>query len=801
MTPEKRKRRRNPFRRWFRLFIFLLILMTVGVSAGVSGLLVYIGTLPPIEQLERYAPPQVTRVVDRTGRHEIATYKREYRVLAEINEVPDLLIKAFLASEDQNFYRHFGIDFKAVVRAIWINFQRGRMSQGFSTITLQLPRNIGETGRERALKRKLRDIVLALQIEKRYSKDQILMFYLNQVYLGNSAYGVKAAAKAYFNKEDLRDLTLSECAFLAGLPQKPHIYGNRNRPEGRDRRDMILRRMKELGFIDPEVCDRTLREPLLFRSPESTERYAAPYFVSYLEKWLSDEAQITSEALRSKGYAIRSTMDVRMQRIVEEELTTGLIEVERKWHARKNMRLADAPELGAVPAAGEQRLAEIVAVTSPTAATSGSIEARVAGSAATVALPNPLPYYEPDRILSRGELVDVLVTDVDATRRRFQAVLFDTKPIQGAAIVMDARNGEILAMSGGTDFYNPSYGWLNRAFQSQRQVGSCFKPLVFALGLDAGLSPSSRFDDRPIPFANGYIPRNYENRYFGPTTLLTALEHSRNVVTIQLYVYLLNRLGPSTVRARLRNFDMVGGRSWDFRATDVSTALGSLVMAPLELASAYTAFVNHGVAKEPIVATRITDLNYLPIRDFRADERVVIGEKAAYQMVYLMRSVIANGTGRPIAQYFANVRAKNRARRLPQMAGKTGTTDDCSDAWFAGYTPELVVVVFVGFETPRTLGPQMTGSYVAAPIWWKILDRILETNATWQMAFEPPAGMGPLDIYSEYERAVAEETAGGEETIAAPAAGEGAATAPGAASASPSRTSPIDPWKGFKEGH
>jgi len=728
--------RRSGFRRWLRLFTVLLILTALGGSAAVGGLLVYIGTLPPIEVLENYSPPQVTRVVDRTGRIEIATFKRENRVVVALSDIPDALVKAFLAAEDEHFYKHFGIDFLAILRSAWANLRSGKFTQGFSTITLQLPRNIQLTSRERNVQRKLRDIVLALQIEKRYSKDQILEFYLNQVYLGGGAYGVKAAARTYFNKDDLRDLTVAECALIAGLPRAPSVDSPlRNPDRALRRRNHVLRRMYEAGFIDQEVCEKTRQEPIVLHPPEA-EHNRAPYFVEYLKSWLVQDPDFNYDALQSNGYLIHSTLDARIQEICDEELRTGLREAELKWQQRKVLRLSEEGNADQPPRPGETRLAEITAVSSE------AITVRLAGHTARIALPEHLPYYQPDKILRVGNLIDVRVTQAGSGAGRFEGELADRAPIQGAAVVLDPRTGELLALSGGYNFYDEANdGQWNRAVQAERQGGSTFKPFIYALAMESGLTPASVFRDEPVTFPNGYSPKNYEKQFFGPTTLQVALEHSRNVVTVLLYQHLFETMGARRVKERLELFNVWGSPSWKIPVSDVTVALGSLGITPLAMASAYVPFVNKGIALQPICVREITDLEYRPIKRFRPNEKVVISPVTAYQMVYMLHSAVLRGTGKPVSRYFDELQQREPGRRIPEMGGKTGTTNNCTDAWFTGFTPELVVTVYMGFDTPRSLGPEMTGSYVASPAWCCIVDRILSTNKTWQLTFAEPTGV------------------------------------------------------------
>ncbi|MCX8037725.1 MAG: PBP1A family penicillin-binding protein [Candidatus Sumerlaeia bacterium] len=764
----KKRKPRSAFQRWFRLFAAMLILTVVCSSAAISGLLVYLGTLPPIEQLENYAPPQVTRVLDRTGRTEITTFKRENRVIVPLSDIPEILVKAFLAAEDEHFYKHFGIDFVAIGRALWTNLKRGRFSQGFSTITLQLPRNIQLTSRERNIMRKLRDIVLALQIEKRYSKDQILEFYLNQVYLGSGAFGVKAAAKTYFNKDDLHDLTLSECALLAGLPRAPSIDSPlRNPDRALRRRNLVLGRMRDAGCIDDEVYEKTRNEPLHIHPPP-VERNRAPYFVEYLKTWLAQQdPELSFDALQSNGYIIYSTLDSSITAICEEELRTGLREAEEKWQQRKIIRLSEDENANAPLRPGDIRLAEIRSVTTD------SITVRAAGYTASIPLPARLPYYQPEKILKQGNLIDVRVTSVNRPAGRFEGELFDKAPIQGGVVVLDVKSGEILALCGGYDFYDAeTNGQWNRAVQAERQAGSCFKPFVYAIAMESGFTPASVFVDEPVRFANGYTPKNYERQYFGPTTLQVALEHSRNVVTILLYQRLMGQLGARQMRDRLDAFNVVGSPAWKIPVADVTVALGSLGVTPLAMAAAYIPFANHGVALQPVCVQKITEVARTAekeerlVKRFRPAEKVVMSEVGAYQMAHMLRAAVLRGTGRPITRYFEDVRGREPNRPIPQMAGKTGTTNNCTDAWFAGFTPQLVVVVYMGFDQPRSLGPEMTGSYVCIPTWCRIVDRILKTGDNWQIAFAEPPGIEYADVDATTGRILAKgEWTGGESVL------------------------------------
>jgi penicillin-binding protein 1A len=726
-------------KKWLYLFLGVLSVCAILLTLGIGLLLGYIKELPPIEQLENYSPPQVTTIYDRTGTIEIGRFYRQKRIIARLkSDIPQNLVNAFIAIEDKRFYKHFGIDFVRTFKAVLVDIKRMRPAQGASTITQQLPRNLlPEVSRRKILGRKIKETLLAFQIEKHYSKEQILEFYLNQIYLGNGAYGVQAAARTFFDK-DVKDLTLAECATIAGITQLPERYSPLNNLNlATRRRNTTLRMMYEQGYITKEQYENAVAHPIVLHPP-APARNRAPYFVEYVRQELVKDPEFSNEDLYKKGYMIYTTLDAELQTIAEEELKQGLREIERQWQSKKYERFLEEEDryASAVPAPGQVRLAKIDEVHPD------RMVVNLDNYVGTISLPETLPYFEPDNVIKPGKYVDIEIKGVDHNTNTFIGTLYDKKHIQGAMVVLDAHTGQILAMVGGEDFYDmENDGQWNRAVQAKRQPGSAFKPFFYACAFEMGFTPATVFMDEPLVFPDGYAPKNYENEFFGPTTLQEALEHSRNVVTIMLY----QALGEKRALSFVNRFDAADTQpEWQYPdQMGVSVCLGTLSMPLLSLAAAYIPFVNKGIAIQPLGVRKITDAADKVIKQFKPYERVVISPQTAYLVTSVLEGVIKRGTAYyPIGEYFED-------RRIPEIAGKTGTTNDCTDAWFIGYTPDLVVGVFVGFDRLRTLGPKMTGSVVAGPIWQRTLERALKTRENWNVQFDVPEDIVFEDICSK----------------------------------------------------
>jgi len=734
-----KKTRRSFFRRWLRGFIAVIAVMTLLFAAGIGILVGYIKSLPPIEQLERYSPPQSTVLFDRTGKNRIARFARQNRVVVPLNKMPPNLKKAFIAVEDKRFYNHFGVDFLRTVKALLINIKRRRRAQGASTITQQLPRNLLKSvSRKKILSRKIKETLLAFQIERRYSKDQILEFYMNQIYLGNGAYGVQAASRTFFNK-DVSNLSLAECAVLAGIPQLPARYSPINNKEAsKRRRNIVLSLMYQQGKITRTQYVDAFTTPVRVTTPPPPPS-KAPYFVEHVRRSLVKTKDLDNESLYKDGYVVYTTLDSDLQKIAHEELKKGLRKAEmlRQNHAIQYGLTKERETFGtSPPQTGKKRLAKVARVFSDT------MNVVLEGYYGAIALPAYLPYYQPLKILNPGQWVCVVPTNVYHDTKTFFGKLGDENRIQGAVVILDTHSGGILAMCGGEDFYDfKNSGQWNRATQGPgRQPGSAIKPLFFACALENGFTLASMFEDKEIVFSDGYSPKNYENRYFGFTTLEEALEHSRNVVTVLLYM----ALKPDRALPFVRRFDILeDAYQWNL-ARDTTVCLGSLTATPLSLTAAYLPFVNKGVGIRPYGIIRVLSQDGKLVLEPRKIEREILLQETAAQITYALRGVIERGTAASVINH------EPLSPEFPEVAGKTGTTNDYIDAWFIGYTPDLLIGVWVGFDKNISLGERMTGSRVAAPIWREIVLRAAALDqATASAKFPSSENLVYIDICSK----------------------------------------------------
>ena len=788
--PGKKPRAPNPHPLvWSLRFWFWMVLLVTSAVAGVAvgAFFAFLSKQSPMAELEHYDPPQVTRILDGSGKEVVATFYTEKREVVPQAEMPALLKQAFVAVEDERFRQHFGVDTQGVARAMFMNIQRGGLRQGGSTITQQLARNIQpkKVGTQRSYARKIREALTALLIEQRYSKDQILEFYLNHIFLGHNAYGVQSAARTYFGK-DVRDLTPAECASLAAIPKSPTRLNPITDP-GKllARRNIILDKMEKQGALDAGTAEEARNEDVV--TTRSTEpRVRAPYFIDHLRRTLSDEAESEEDLLSRGGYQIYSTVQPEFQRILEEELAKGLPQVEKEWQVRKFRRaetwLADRyrqerrqfqKQLNTVlPKRGQHRLAEILE-----ARTEG-VRARIEGYAGFAPFRKEmaerpgetekvwtgryiLPWFFPKEVLKKGEYIDVSILGVDDAKKNMDLALYDITHVQGAAVLLDVKTGHILAMSGGADYYDQNNnGMFNRvtmpgAANPGRQPGSAFKPLLYATAVQNNYTLGHIIVDERIQFGN-YIPHNYEKGYSGPTTLLEALAHSNNIVTIKLF----RALGFKTALQGYHKFDITESKPTWVIKPEISQCLGSLNTTPLALAAAYLPFVRKGLAVEPVCVLRVGDLNGETVQEVRRPrEDVVLSPQAAYLTTYMLMEVVKAGTGK------TNVGDCFDWTKTPEIAGKTGTTNDCVDAWFVGYTPELVLAVWVGFDQIRSLGPGMTGSKAAAPIWRAIMERVLATRSDWKMEFDVPEDIVFCDISSRTGLIASADKVSGNEKI------------------------------------
>ena len=731
----------------------VVVLAAAAAGGGLYILYQFGRLLPDYQQLASYEPPTVTRVHAGDGRL-LAEYAIEKRVFVPAAAMPRRVIHAFLAAEDKNFYSHRGVDLVSVVRATIMNLRRlrdDRRPVGGSTITQQVAKNFLLTN-EVSLERKIKEAILAFRIERALDKDRILELYLNEIYLGFGSYGVAAAALNYFNKS-LDELTLGETAYLAALPKAPNNYHPvRRKAAGIARRNWVLDRMVEDNVISAQEAYRAKREPLTVRKRDEAEFVRAEYFTEEVRRELM--SRYGEKLLYQGGLSVRTTLDPSLQRMAERAMRAGLEAYDRRHGWRGPVaRLepgADWPkQLARIQRSamlGSRQLAVVLKL-APTGAMIGfTDEAR--GFIPLRAMTWARPWREgqtvgakvghPRDVFAPG---DVVVVEPLADGPPNSYALHQIPDINGALVAMDPHTGRVLALVGGYDYENSQF---NRATQAMRQPGSAFKPFVYVAALDNGFTPSSRILDAPIVIDQGaglakWKPANYTRKFYGPSTLRLGMEKSRNLMTVRLAQF----IGMEEVARYAKRFDVV-----DDMAILLANALGASETTLMRLTTAYAMFVNGGKRIKPTLIDRIQDRRGRTV--FRhdatpcpgcaatswhgqaepqiADIRTQVIESAtAYQIVSLLQGVVSRGTGRRVASVGK------------PLAGKTGTTNDSFDTWFIGFTPDLAVGVYVGFDTPRSLGRGETGASVAAPVFRDFMTDALASEPA--IPFRIPPGI------------------------------------------------------------
>lgn len=789
-SPPPRKAKPKPKRRGLSLLgIFaemLSILIGLGligvVLASVAGYAAYqrfSADLPDIDVLKAYQPRVMSRVYAADGRllSELAT---ERRIFVPIAAIPPLVKQAFISAEDQNFYTHHGVDPVAILRAAVTDiaqYGQGRRPVGASTITQQVAKNM-LLGNEVSLSRKAREALLALRIEQSMGKDHILELYLNEIYLGLQAYGVAAAAQAYFNKS-LDELTIPEAAFLAALPKAPNNYNPFRHPEAaRARRDFVIDRLREDGAITQAQADAAKSEPVRAAPFRRAEVLAGgAYFTEEVRRWLVDN--YGADRTTQGGLTVRTTLDPSLQPAADQALRAGLMAYDRAhggWRGPvghvavgPNFRNAWAAELAAQPnppsMLPEWQLGLVIDTPDGTTARIGLLDriegittklprvmtlslsdlgwARPVKPAPSGSVPQlgPQPKKITD-VVNTGDVVMVQVLPATPARARTAAqperlALRQVPLVQGALVSLDPATGRVLALSGGWSFEGSQF---DRVTQAQRQPGSSFKPFVYLTALQAGISPSQRFLDAPFVLDQGpegkWRPGNYELDFNGPVPLRVALEKSLNLVTVRV----ADRIGMSAVAKTAIAFHVV-----DQMPRVLSASLGAVDTTVLRQAAAYAGLAMGGREVLPTFIDTVQDrdghvIYRAPARGCDGcndpshpptltDPRPQIADPASvFQLIGMMQGVVTRGTGTPAGE------GLNR-----QIAGKTGTSQDFQDAWFVGFTPDLVTAVWIGYDTPTTLGNNETGGAVAAPVWHDFMAVALKNRPN--LSFQMPPGL------------------------------------------------------------
>ncbi len=707
-----------------------LIAVFVGTAifGTVSGVLfAFAGDLPQISALDDYAPSAITRVLAADG-EVVAEFATQRRVVVAYEEIAPRLREAIVAAEDASFNSHFGVSpVRVAVTAVRniLNQQR----RGASTITMQLARNLFLT-LDKTWERKLKELLLTFQIEKRYTKREILTMYANQMLFGHGAYGVEAASRMYFDRS-ARELQLEEAALLAGIIQAPA----RQSPfvsleRATTRRSYVLSRMEADGFITADEAEAARATPITVvdRRGESS---VAPYFVEEVRQHL--EQRYGAQQLYEGGLEVRTTLDADLQRVANTAVRNGLHRLDQRRGFRgaadNVLRGESAGSLDDYdhprwrqPIAEGDRVPAVV-----TAVAVDRFDIRVGRYAGAIDRDGyRWTRRTPAQLVEVGDVVLVQLTYIDDAAAIVSASLDQEPIVEGALVAIDNRTGHILAMVGGYDFERSKF---NRAVQAQRQLGSVFKPILYATAIDRGYTPTSIIIDEPVSFPAGpdqpdYEPRNYDEKYEGPVTLRRALENSRNVPAVQV----MAELGPEQVVEYARRLGFTSELP-----PFLSVALGTAEATLLEITSAYTAFPNQGVRLQPFQVLTVTDRDGNGLEDNRPIAHEALPADTSFIMTSLLRGVVARGTGR-------------QARTLDwPLAGKTGTVDDYTDAWFVGYDPDVTVGVWVGHDQKMTLGPAEEGARVALPIWIEFMRAYIDTR-TEVPEFVEPANIVYLSV-------------------------------------------------------
>jgi penicillin-binding protein 1A len=797
---------------WSKIFIGLGVATLAGALAVVAFVVWTVQDLPSYEKLGSYEPPVTTRVYAGDGSL-IAEFAREQRVYVPAAAIPTRVKEAFLSAEDKGFYEHSGIEPWAMVRGTLGNFVQGKRMTGGSTITQQVAKNMLLTP-DRDVVRKIKEIFLAERLEKAFNKERILELYLNEISLGNRAYGVAAAALNYFNKP-LDQLSISEAAFLGALPKGPSNYDPRRyKPRAIERRNWVIDRMAENGYIKPEEAEAAKKDDLVTVDRLTGDQYvASAHFVEELRRELIKNKDVGEKKLYEEGYSIRSTLDVRLQIAAAASLRHGLEVYDRRHGWRGPLANVQAGDVDAEitkapnppPATGWTK-----AVVTTAAARSAQIA--FAGGAVGALQAEDVVWtgQVKKNALKRGDIIYVQKGKGAAYALR------QVPRVQGALVAMDPHTGRVLAMVGGYSFSNSQF---NRATQAQRQPGSSFKPIVYAAALEYGLTPATLVEDAPFQILAGdgtvYNPQNYEAGEFnGPSTLRYGIEHSRNAMTVRLaYEMGMDKIVAESAKLGVQ----------DNLMPVLAMALGAGETTLLREANAYASFVNGGKKVTPLLFDRVQDRAGKTI--LRADQRPceacnvayqpgvappqvpdaraqVLDPIVAYQITSMLEGVVLRGTGTVVQQVGK------------PLAGKTGTTNDYKDAWFVGFSPDLVAAVWVGFDTPATLGDGETGGGLAAPIFRDFMSAALKDTPATPFRFPPGVRLVKIDQKNgllpgpETTSTILEAFKPGTEPVrdaekAAPVIGlgdmfdpkalEGVAAPPGAANATPGLTAEVAP--------
>ncbi len=702
-----------------RLVIGLLLLVSALVGATAGLLLVYSTDLPQVDQLEHYRPSSITELYDDQGRT-IGSFALQRRVVASYEDYPPVLRQALISIEDKDFYRHWGINVWRIAGAAYRDIRSGGRVQGASTLTMQLARNLFLSP-DRSFHRKIQEALLAVQIERRFTKPQIFTLYANQIYLGHGVYGFEAASEFYFSKPAKR-LTLDEAALLAGLPKSPSYYSPITHPDhALKRRNLVINSMLEDGNITAQQAAVARDQPIRLEVAHDPDSLA-PYFVEEIRRYL--EGKYGSDQVHEGGLRVYTSLDMDLQRAANRAVFDGLAAYERRhgWRGRLQNVLAGEvtlanyqdPDWDSDPEVNGYVHALVVAVT-PAAATIkfGRYSATLAPADIAWTRRRLLDILKPGDVA----YVKILALNPDGKAR---VSLEEDSGVEGALVAIDNATGEIKAMVGGRDFNLSKF---NRATQALRQVGSSFKPYVYTAAIDRGATPDDTILDAPVTFptpSGPYEPHNYDEKFEGTITLRRALAQSRNIPALKL----ADNLGIKTVIDYAHRFGITSNIP-----PYLPVALGAVEITPLEQTSAYSVFPSDGVHITPRYITKVTDYEGRTLEENFPDVKDVVSAGTARTMTSMLREVVLHGTAMAAA-----------AMNYP-LAGKTGTTNNFTDAWFVGFSPSLTCGVWVGYDEKKFLGAKETGARAALPIWMDFMKTALAGKDPGE--FQPPPETAP----------------------------------------------------------
>jgi len=741
---DKKKKRRGKSSLARRLGTAIALLFIVSVVACVGGAtfiyFTYAKDMPNIDSLKEYKPSLVTRIYDRNDLL-IGEYYIEKRILVPLEKIPLALRRATIGVEDTSFYKHHGLNIEGIIRAFIANMKAGHVVQGGSSITQQVAKLLFLTP-ERKLARKIKEAILSINIERMYTKNEILEIYLNHIYYGHGAYGVEAASQIYFGKS-VTDLTLPEISILVGLPKAPSHYSPyNNMKKAKARQAHVLNRMVAIGAITPAQKMEAQKKEIRLAGRKKPQN-KAPWFAEHVRRIL--EKKYGATKLYRGGLTVRTTLDLALQKFARESAKAGIEKNDRrlgyrgpvghvdieagetvdweKLNPRTNKRghKIDIYKPGSI-LKGIVLDVEKKKVTVGFEDNKGVIPLKEMNWART---PNPrknalwaAKIKDARKVLKPGDLIETRVLKGNVSDDgSLPLTLYQVPIIQGALLAMDPKTGHVLAMVGGYDAEKSKF---NRAIQAKRQPGSSFKPIIYATAIEKGYTPASIIIDAPIIFDRavtefrGWKPMNFEEKFFGPTTIRTAVTHSRNVVTIKA----LDKMGVRPVIDNARKLGITSKLE-----PNLSLALGASPVALVEMVTVYGTLANGGARAKPIFIKSVEDRNGVILEQNEPEIKQAISPSVAYLMTNIMTGVVKEGTAR-------SLKLKN------PIAGKTGTTNNNIDAWFVGFTPDIVCGVWVGRDDNKPMGKRETGSRAAIPIWKGFMKKTLEGMPV--VDFEPP---------------------------------------------------------------